>query len=59
MPAWMQDKATLETIARLKLTEAGFEPLSPGTLRLAKIIAQAKQRLDQQLAANADKPIPF
>jgi hypothetical protein len=55
----MQDKATLETIARLKLTEAGFEPLSPGTLRLAKIIAQAKQRLDQQLAANADKPIPF
>lgn len=64
IPAWMRDRATLETIRRRRLLDAGIEPLSPGTRRLAQVLDEAFQKLEQRLAEEHDQDggdasIPF
>lgn len=59
IPAWMRDRATLVAIRRQRLIDAGIEPLSPGTRRLARVIDQAFSDLEERLREQRADEAPF
>ena len=62
VPAWMRDRALLEQIQRRRLLEAGVpanQILSPGTVRLARVLDQAFDEFHRRLADADSVDIPF